>query len=135
MVIPDGTLTARDVIKRALRRLEVIAAGEEPTAEEARDALLELNAMMIGFAREGIAYSHTTLALSDVLNMDDGLSIFVSNMLTEKLAGEYGRQLTPVQMQEADMGRRMLQAAYYTPETATIDYAIYRPSQWRFRGS
>lgn len=133
-VTPAGTLTARDLIKRALRRLEVIAAGEEPTAEEARDALLELNAMMVGFPAEGIAYTHTMLALSDVVNMDNGRAIFVSNMLTEKLAGEYGRSLTPVQLQEAETARRMLQAAYFTADTATLDYAIWRPSSWRFRG-
>lgn len=126
-------MTARNVINRALRRIEVIAAGEEPSAEEARDALAELNMMMVSFPREGIAYEHTALALSDLMDMDDGLSMYVSNMLTERLAGEYGRQLTPRQQLEADEAKRALQAAYWTASTAALDPVVWRPTHTRFR--
>lgn len=129
----SASLTARNVINRALRRIEVIAAGEEPSAEEARDALAELNMMMASFRREGIGYDHTTLALSDLMNMDDGLSMYVSNMLTERLAGEYGRQMTPRQQIEADEAKRALQAAYWVTATAALDPTVWRPTHARFR--
>jgi hypothetical protein len=38
--------TAKDIFKRSLRLLQVLDAGEEPTAQEAEDCLTALNAML-----------------------------------------------------------------------------------------
>jgi hypothetical protein len=45
-------LTARDLIKQALRSLGVLASGENPTAEEAQDALDSLNQMIRSWRNE-----------------------------------------------------------------------------------
>lgn len=126
--------SARDVIKSALRRLNVIAAGEDPSAEEAADALAELNAMLINFKREGIDYTHAALSLTDALTVDDGVAWYIRDCLVEKIADEYGRPLSPMLAAASDNARRMLQAAFKTPTGAAIDVAIYRPGAARFRG-
>lgn len=127
--------SARDVIKSALRRIGVIAAGEDPSAEEASDALAELNAIMANGKREGIDYAHATLALTDTLTMDDGLAWYWRDWLALRLADEYGRGVSPGIPEAADNARRMLQAAFKTPTGAALDYAIWRPSAARFQGA
>lgn len=126
--------SARDVIKRAMRRIGVIAAGEDPSAEEAADALRELNGMMTNFPREGIDYAHSWLSLTDVLTIDDGLCDYVGDCLAKRIATEYGRPIGPDIEEAADTGRRMLQAAFKSPRGADIDYAISRPGNTRYLG-
>lgn len=127
--------SARDVIKSALRRLSIIAAGEEPSAEEANDALAELNALMANAKREGIDYTHAPLRLTDTLTVDDGLAWYWRDWLAVRLADEYGRPLSPGLAEAGDNARRMLQAAFKTPRGAELDIAIWRPSAVRFQGS
>lgn len=57
--------TARDICRRALTRARVIAAGEEPSAEDASDALALLNDMMFGWSAQGVDIGHAALVLAD----------------------------------------------------------------------
>lgn len=126
--------SARDVIKRSMRRIGVIAAGEDPSADEASDALRELNGMMTNFRREGIDYAHAWLDLTDALTIDDGLCDYVGDILAVRLADEYGRQVTPMIAEAADNARRMLQASFRRIRTAPIDDAIGLPVGTRYYG-
>jgi hypothetical protein len=58
--------TALDVIKRSMRMLGVYPMGEEPSADEARDCLTALNALMGTLSNTGLVYAKTldTIALS-----------------------------------------------------------------------
>lgn len=47
-------MTARDLIRRALRLGGVIAAGETPSAEELNDSLADLNDMLDSFSNENL---------------------------------------------------------------------------------
>lgn len=47
----DFSLTARDIIVFALRKLRVIGAMEEPSADQAEDAMLDLNMMLKGWQK------------------------------------------------------------------------------------
>lgn len=44
--------TAADIIRRAMKQLGVLAAGETPSAEDQADALIELNLMLSSWANE-----------------------------------------------------------------------------------
>lgn len=55
------TNTARKIINSALRKIEVLAAGETPEASEAQDALDELNAMISSWTIEGLRADFTTM--------------------------------------------------------------------------
>lgn len=58
--------TALDLIKRSLRMLGVYSIGEEPSAEEAQDALEALNALMGSLSNTSMVYAKTldTIALT-----------------------------------------------------------------------
>lgn len=51
--------TALDVIKRSLRMLGVYAKGEEPDADESRDGLAALNALMGSLSNTPLVYAKT----------------------------------------------------------------------------
>lgn len=54
MPIPGSSYSAIDLIKAALRSLNVLAAGEEPTGAEAQDSLFILNQMIDTFNGDGL---------------------------------------------------------------------------------
>lgn len=58
--------TALDLIKRSLRQLGVYSIGEDPSPEEANDALAVLNALLAEFGNGGLVYAKTldSIALS-----------------------------------------------------------------------
>lgn len=53
MAIPGSSASGLDLIKGALRTLNVYASGEEPTADEAQDSLVILNQMFDAFNSDG----------------------------------------------------------------------------------
>lgn len=57
--------TVAQICRRALLRARVIAAGEEPSAEDASDALALLNEMMFNWAAMGVDVGHATMAGAD----------------------------------------------------------------------
>jgi hypothetical protein len=116
--------TALDVIKGALRDIMAVEAGEAPTSEESSDALSKLNLMMHGFNAEGIDFVHTTMTLTDTMNVPEEQVLHVRYMLAVLLASEYGKEASPTVMARAETGRRYLQAVYSLPQTAPVDPAI-----------
>lgn len=54
MAIPGSTASALDIIKGALRSINVLASGEEPTGDEAQDALVILNQMLDTWSADGL---------------------------------------------------------------------------------
>lgn len=54
MAIPGTTMTALDLIKSALRSINVLAAGENPSADEGQDSLVILNQMIDSWNADGL---------------------------------------------------------------------------------
>lgn len=54
------SLTAQQVITRALRRINVLGEGEAPTADQAEDARIELNLMLKTWQLDGVSLWRTT---------------------------------------------------------------------------
>lgn len=61
MTIPGSTASGLDLIKGALRTLNVYASGEEPSADEAQDSLVIANQMLDAFNGEGLMIFTTTI--------------------------------------------------------------------------
>ena len=55
-------MTGRDLINSALRLIKVIASGENPTADEAQDALMVLNNMIDAWAAEHLMLFTVTIS-------------------------------------------------------------------------
>jgi hypothetical protein len=56
-------MTVLDLIKRSMRLIDALNIGDEPTAEEAQDALLALNSMVDAWGTERLTMYATTRAL------------------------------------------------------------------------
>lgn len=114
--------TALDIITRALRKIRVLASGESPTSEEADDCLNALNDMLVGWAINGIDLAHTDLALTDTLDVPDDHLEAIRMSLAERVAGDFGAQLSPTDMQIADQGRAAIRAYHFSIKTIGIDH-------------
>ncbi len=123
--------TANDVIADAFRRLGLTASGEVIDSTQAADALIMLNDMMHGFGPSGIKYAHTTLALTDTVNMPDELIDSLKWMMADNLVDDYGVQLTPRQATNITNAKNQLQAAYWVQPPADTDPYL-RPQTRRF---
>ena len=55
----DYGFTARQAVTFALRKIKVLASGEDPTAEDAEDAQIELNLMLKGWQKHENLWRHT----------------------------------------------------------------------------
>lgn len=128
--------TALDHIKRSLRLIKAIAAGEEPTAAEGEDALVTLNRMLHGFPSMGIERNHTTLSgLTAELNMPEEELGCVEWMLAMDLAPEYEVDPPPRVVEMAESSKRYLQGVYVRVDDVAVDSGLLNmpsqgPSNW-----
>lgn len=126
--------TPNDLITIALRKLGVTAAGEVPSADEGQDALNQLNLMMFGFNMNGIDFVHQTLGLASPMNCPPEQEEAVMYMLLERLAGEYGVTLSPVDESRAMESKALMQAWYSVVPTVAMDAGVrFMPSlRWGY---
>jgi len=132
------TATANDIIVRALRRINVLAAQEAPDAAESQDSLTILNDMLFAFSAMGIQYVHSALTPTTVLNFPDEQIRNVMLALAGELADEFGMPIGPSLGQKIEDAKLELQAAYLSSDPAVPDRAIRtrRPGFYDFnRGS
>ena len=131
--------TARDVIKSALRRLEILAYDEEPDATMADNALTELNNMMFGWEARGVDVEHTAMAIGDSITLDAKWHQALGYLLAEHIGSEWGAALKPMDQQEAMRWWNNLAAAYLVIPAMTLPRSLtVLPSQedtYNFGGS
>lgn len=113
--------SANDIITRAGRRAQTLAGEEAFTAAEGVDALQLLNDMMHGFGPRGIAYAHTTLLLTDTVNMPDEQIRNLILMMAAELLIDFGLAVTPALDSQITNAKNELQAAYYVSAQAQSD--------------
>jgi hypothetical protein len=119
--------TALEVITSALRKLKVYAAGEEPGAEDAEDCLTALNGMLFAWTINGIDLAHATLALTDELDVPDDHLETIRLSLAERIASDFGADVSPIDMAIADQGRAALRAYHFSIATIGIDHPAAQP--------
>lgn len=115
--------TARDIIKAALTKIGVVGIGQEPSADEADEALFALNAMMYGWKARSVDTEHVELAMSDTFPLGNE---FIEGTVY-LLAGRMSSDFTVPPSFDADDWFRTLQAAYVELPTLTVDAALLRP--------
>jgi hypothetical protein len=109
--------SSAQIVARALKRINVVAAGEDPSAGEAADGLAALNAMIAGWAADGINISPDVPLPS---KHEEG----VVAMLAVRLAPDYGRMPSPLVMEAANEGLYRLESDYISAPLATFDSAL-----------
>jgi hypothetical protein len=124
-------MTALEVITRALRTLKVYGAGEDPSAADEEDCLLALNNMLAGWSINGIDLAHITLIASDTLDVPDDHLEAICLSLAERIAGDFGAEITPANQAIADQGRAAIRAYHFNIATLGIDHPAAVPNAWR----
>ncbi len=119
-----ASATAEQVINRAFRRINVLAAQEAVNANEMTDALETLNDMMFNFTAKGIQYVHVQLAQGDTVNVPDEQVRNVVNLLCDDLADDYGVNITPDLREDIRNSKLELQNCYMVINPAVPDKAI-----------
>jgi hypothetical protein len=109
--------SSAQIVARALKRINVVAAGEDPSAVDAADGLAALNAMIAGWAIDGINVS------ADV-PLSAGHEEGVVALLAVRLAPDYGRMPSPLVLKAAEEGMYRLEADYISAPLAQFDTAL-----------
>ncbi len=124
------TTTINDIVTGALRNLNVIAAGEDPEAAVADEALTALNDMMLALPAKGVHSGWTELTLSADFPLEDRHIEGVKWMLAGKIAPRHGVILNPEQVRDMKSGWLALEADYKMLETLRCDDGLLNmPSQ------
>ncbi len=116
--------TALQTITKALRTARILASGEDPTNDEAADALTALNEMLFQWRLDGLDIAHISLASGDTIEVPDDHLQILRLCLAERLAGEYGTELAPRDLMAAETGKGLLRAYYFAPTILTMDSAL-----------
>lgn len=119
--------SSAQIVARALKRLRVIAPGEDPSADDAADGLATLNAMIASWEGKGVKVS------GDV-PLDARFEQGVIAMLAVRLAPDYGKQVDAVTASDAEDGWRALQAAFNPVPKAQFDTALRNMPSQRYWG-
>jgi len=115
--------SSAQIVTRALRRLKVIGAGEDPSADDAADGLAALNAMIAGWEADGVKVS------GDV-PLDARFEEGVVALLAVRLADDFGTSPSAGVVRDAENGWARLQAAFNHVPLAQFDTALRNmPSQ------
>lgn len=118
--------TALDIIKRALRICKVVAASEAPLAEDAKDALDTLNAMLAEWHEAGIGVPDYSLSgFSDTLASGIADREAIAYQLAFRISGEYGAELAATDLAMVEDTMRRLRLRYF--QSGQVDAALPSP--------
>lgn len=124
--------TASAIIKRAMRLIGTLAAGETPSAAEQADALESLNAMLDAWRNESLAVyalRDETLTLTGAASYTIGPTGALNTTRPVKIEAAYQRVGTtdyPLRFASAIAWGKL--AAKSTTKTSVADWLYYEPS-------
>jgi hypothetical protein len=125
--------TALQVIKRGMRELGILQTQEEPSSDEAQDALEVLNTMLYAWDLDGIRLNHVDVVLTDTMPYPDNHITPIAYNFAVEYAAEFGVDLRSDTVQKATNGYRNLQNYYYSPDEMSVDPALssyYSPNRY-----
>jgi hypothetical protein len=109
--------SSAQIVTRALKRLGLVEPGEDPAADMAADGLAALNAMLAGWAADGINVSPDVPLPA---KHEEG----VTALLAVRLSSDYPGSLTSRVQTDADTGMQRLYSDYISAPLATFDCAL-----------
>jgi hypothetical protein len=109
--------SSAQIVTRALKRLNLVAPGEDPAAADAEDGLAALNAMLAGWQADGVNVSPDVPLPA---KHEEG----VVALLAVRLAPDYGKEASALVYADASKGMDRLYADYISAPIATFDQAI-----------
>lgn len=124
-------ITASDLIRRALRILTVIDSQEALDANDARDALATLNAILAEWHEAQIGLPDYALSsITDTLASDAADREAIAYELALRLAPEYGRSLSAEVAAAGMASMNRLRLRYFQP--GTTSFRELPSDNWQF---
>lgn len=108
--------TATEIATKALKRINVVASGETPSAADLSDSTDALNAMIAAWEAQGLS--------GDVLPLDKRFEQAIIALLAVRLSEDFGKTAGPVLLRDADTGWKALQGAFFAVPQSTFDRSL-----------
>lgn len=112
--------TMQDIIKRAYRKLGIVAFDSAMTADQADEGLETLNSMLHEWALRGVNVGHTDAALTTVYPYGDAFMEGTVHILASRLSPNYE---VPASF-DADDFFRAIQVAYLDIAEVSFERAL-----------
>lgn len=119
---------ALQLIKTAMRSIQVLESGEEPDGPQGIDALASLNQMIHGWRNRNVDVEHVDLTLTDEIKLDERHHEGLTYLLAVRLAPEYNTSVSPEVALLAETGWRGIQSHYTIPNSLQIEGINRMPS-------
>ena len=116
--------TARDVITRALRLIEVQGDGTDLTAERGVDALASLNELLHYWELEGIKIGHVDFTLDTEVTLQKNHIRALRYNLAVELAPEFDAVVPEYVYIQAAKTLQQLKHEYFVPQRASFDQEL-----------
>ena len=122
--------TVLNILTRALKRINVVDAGEDVDAGDAETALEAYNEMLFAWVNDNVDVNHAEQTLTDTFALDNRHQQGVIALLAVRLADDYDEEPTRKLLEDADSGWIALQIDYQVTEPPRFDAALtHTPSQ------
>ena len=112
--------TMQDIVERAYRKLGIVAYDAAMTADQASEGVETLNSLLHEWKLRDVDISHTDAELTDTFPLGDEYKEGTVHILAARLSPNYQ---TPAGF-DPDHFFRVIQAAYSTIDTVTLDKAV-----------
>ncbi len=116
----DFSMTARDIVTKALQKAFVIGEGEAPTAGEAASALLSLNMMLKTWSARSHLYITTTMSVT-LIAATASYSLAATSLTTARRVRSVRRRTSGIDTPLATMSRQEYED---TPNKAGTGIAV-----------
>ena len=116
--------TMQDIVRRAYRKIGVVAEDEPMTADQGASGMEALNMMIHQWKLRGIAITYSDLTLADTFPLLPQFEEGTVYLLADRLAPDNGKQVGF----DADDFFRAIQASYLVIEAAAMPRALMRTS-------
>ena len=112
--------TMQDIVRRAYRKIGVVAEDEPMTADQGASGMEALNMMIHQWKLRGIAITYSDLTLADTFPLLPQFEEGTVYLLADRLAPDNGKQVGF----DADDFFRAIQASYLVIEAAAMPLAL-----------
>lgn len=116
---------ARDYVLRAMRLLGLVAPGEAPTASELADGVAALNVMLSEWRISGKDVGVSEYGPDDEVYCPDAFRSAIGYCLALEIAPEYGVQPSPMVLQRAEEGKRLIEATQAEVREMTVPTGLW----------
>ena len=114
-----------DIVKAAMKRLNIIASAENPTNEDASDVLTALNRTLKQYEARGCTEVNPQLQLGTTWTAGDQYLQAIEDVLALRIAKTFGVAVDATLASDGGRGDRLILRHFYDRQTYGVDSALH----------